>query len=173
MKNSILNTDIFNVIITNCIIVRPYSAWAGPPCGAVQLEKWPDPVTSRDSAALSGHSAVLGRATDMKEQDAEGVNRMPRASDRHVPIAWKKWSRLEKNGRGWKKMDITSSKFEVYLFTTLAYHFIIQVHLFRVITQGPQAWPGAKPPLVATLPFQCAASVLGGLGLSPSLLSQC
>ncbi len=62
-------------------------------------------MTSRDSAALSRHSAVHGRAADMKEQDAAGVDRKPRALDRHVLIAWKKvvalgkkWSWLKKNG---------------------------------------------------------------------------
>ena len=62
-------------------------------------------MTSRDSATLSGHWAVLGRATDMKEQDAAGVNRMQRASDRHVPIAWKKVVALGKKwsflGKKW------------------------------------------------------------------------
>ena len=69
MKNSILNTDIFKVIITNCktfwCLGRP-ALW-GRATGKVVTS--PDPVTSRDSAALSGHSAVLGRATDMKEQE--------------------------------------------------------------------------------------------------------
>jgi hypothetical protein len=41
----------------------------------------------------------------MKEQDAAGVNRTPRASDRHVPIAWKKVVALGKKwsflGKKW------------------------------------------------------------------------
>ncbi len=59
---------------------------------------------SRDSAAQSGHRAVHGRATDVREQgkqDAESVG------SARTNALGKKWSRLEKSGPGWKKMDFT------------------------------------------------------------------
>ena len=108
MKNSILNTDIFNVIITNC---NTFSAWAGPPCGAVQLEKWwlrlsPwRPVTAppwADTGPWHWHQAA-GRCRSKQDAGSVGSART---------------DRLEKSGRAWKKvviswkkMDFTSSIF--------------------------------------------------------------
>ncbi len=110
-------------------------------------------MTSRDSAALSGHRAVLGRDTDMKEQDAAGVNRMPRASDRHVPIAWKKvvalgkkWSFLGKNGYYVHTMPLSVTSVAVFCDESLFSVPPDSAGLVSIAVQGYVQASHVKPP---------------------------